>query len=369
MRIAIVIDRMTRPLGGLQRDCLRIAQIARDRGHDVTIFASRADCDLATPVSPPQPTSHARLQSLGAFVRGMSGTCDLVIGFNAIADLDILYCADPSYVARSHGLISRLRPRYRALKTLERSCFEPGGRTRILCVDQQQCDTYRRVWGTEAHRLHIVPENLPVERIEPQLRSGTGRIHMRKEMGIAESNFVWLHVSVYPLTKGLDRVIDMLPGFPDAVLIAAGFEPDGKHGRILAARAVAANVGDRIRFVGYREDIPALMAASDLLVHPANIDVTGVVVLEAICNGLPVIVSSNCGFARHVSAAQCGIVVEQADCIGELRSAIASAGEAARTVWSRNALNWSGQRDFTTPMEAVVAQMIDTCEMAAGRNR
>ena len=43
-----------------------------------------------------------------------------------------------------------------------------------------------------------------------------------------------------------------------------------------------------MRFLGFREDIPELMAAADMLVHPSRLDVTGQVILEAIVNGLPV---------------------------------------------------------------------------------
>ena len=46
-----------------------------------------------------------------------------------------------------------------------------------------------------------------------------------------------------------------------------------------------------MRFLGFREDIPELMAAADVLVHPSRLDVTGQVILEAIVNGLPAVVT------------------------------------------------------------------------------
>ena len=53
------------------------------------------------------------------------------------------------------------------------------------------------------------------------------------------------------------------------------------------------------------------MAAADVLVHPSRLDVTGQVILEAIVNGLPAVVSGICGFAEHVRAAQAGIVLPE----------------------------------------------------------
>ena len=92
----------------------------------------------------------------------------------------------------------------------------------------------------------------------------------------------------------------------------AGIAPSSKarpqaaaHGRQAAACA------DRVRLLGVREDIPELMAAADLLVHPARTETTGTVILEAIVNGLPVIASAVCGYAEHVARADAGAVLPE----------------------------------------------------------
>ena len=53
------------------------------------------------------------------------------------------------------------------------------------------------------------------------------------------------------------------------------------------------------------------MAAADLLVHPARYDTAGTVILEGIVNGLPVITTAACGYARHVEAANAGSVLKE----------------------------------------------------------
>jgi UDP-glucose:(heptosyl)LPS alpha-1,3-glucosyltransferase len=52
-----------------------------------------------------------------------------------------------------------------------------------------------------------------------------------------------------------------------------------------------------------------LMLASDLLVHPARSEAAGVVLLEALVMGLPVVATDVCGHAHHVSAARAGLVL------------------------------------------------------------
>ena len=98
---------------------------------------------------------------------------------------------------------------------------------------------------------------------------------------------------------------------PARSLLVAGIAPDTKEAiqplRFIKRKAVT----DRVRFLGFREDIAELMAAADVLVHPSRLDVTGQVILEAVVNGLPCVVSGVCGFAEHVAASGSGIVLPE----------------------------------------------------------
>jgi glycosyltransferase involved in cell wall biosynthesis len=81
----------------------------------------------------------------------------------------------------------------------------------------------------------------------------------------------------------------------DADLVVAG------HGRELAGwqrRARDARLAQRIRFLGFRDDVERVMAASDLLVHPARYEAYGLAIHEAICRGLPAIIAQSAGIAE-----------------------------------------------------------------------
>jgi UDP-glucose:(heptosyl)LPS alpha-1,3-glucosyltransferase len=54
-----------------------------------------------------------------------------------------------------------------------------------------------------------------------------------------------------------------------------------------------------------------LLLAADLLVHPARSEAAGMVLLEALVAGLPVVVSGVCGYAGHIAAAGAGIVLPE----------------------------------------------------------
>ena len=67
-----------------------------------------------------------------------------------------------------------------------------------------------------------------------------------------------------------------------------------------AAAGSHLGVDDRVRLLGARDDVPDLLLAADLLVHPARNEAAGAVLTEALAAGLPVLCSGNCGFADYV---------------------------------------------------------------------
>jgi len=76
----------------------------------------------------------------------------------------------------------------------------------------------------------------------------------------------------------------------------------GTGAELAAWKARAASCGEvaaRTRFLGYRHDVPALMAAADLLVHPARYEAYGLAVHEALCCGVPAIVPALSGVAER----------------------------------------------------------------------
>ena len=113
------------------------------------------------------------------------------------------------------------------------------------------------------------------------------------------------------MTKGTDRIVRALRHFPDAHLLVVGLGGDETKSAKTRQLAKELGVADRIKWLGHHEDVPELMAAADVFVHPARYDTTGTVILEAIVNGLPVITTSNCGYAKHVTSANAEIVVQE----------------------------------------------------------
>jgi UDP-glucose:(heptosyl)LPS alpha-1,3-glucosyltransferase len=325
------------PEGGLQRDCLRLARTLAGRGHRVTIFAAHRHGAL-----PPGPepvilpvrrwTNHGLdLAFAQRFAAAVQGKFDRVVGFNKLIGLDVLYCADPPLAQGHPSMWRRILPRYRTRLRLEGESFRPEARTHILALTEQLAAGYRAQWGTPPERFTVLPPSLDPARICPERRSEPGRQALRSALGISPGERVWLWVGAQPQTKGLDRVVAALAAEPATLLLVAGVAGESGAGRRSRIQAARLGLSDRVRFLGPRDDIPDLMAAADLLIHPARRETTGQAVLEAIVNGLPVVVSGICGFAELVRAAEAGIVLPEPfsqealnDAVARLRDRVAA---------------------------------------------
>ena len=101
----------------------------------------------------------------------------------------------------------------------------------------------------------------------------------------------------------------------DAHLLVAGAGAELGSWR---ARADRDGMAGRITFLGYRTDMPALMAAADLMVHPARYEAYGLAVHEAICSGVPAIVSGSAGIAERFPHDLTDLLLEDVESAADL---------------------------------------------------
>ena len=329
MRIALGIVKLF-PEGGLQRDCIRLARILMARGHDVTIFTCENNWRFDRPPCPivllpvRAYTNHRiDLNFSKRLAAATAGGFDRVVGFNKLAGLDLYYCGDPSVLDRGRGFFERLLPRHRVQRLLEQQCFGPLQRTQVLALTTSSAESYRRNWRTQEQRISVLQPSIDPTRQRPELRSAVHRAAVRAKLGLPKDRMVWLWVGAQAQVKGLDRALAALQLAPNTSLLVAGIAPGSKEATQVLRTLTRKPSQDSVRFLGFREDIPELMAAADVLVHPSRLDVTGQVILEAIVNGLPVVVTGVCGFAEHVEQSGAGFVLSEPFSRAELNLALA----------------------------------------------
>lgn len=351
MRFAFAIVSLF-PGGGLQRDCVYIARHIRRLGHDVTVFTSRKfgdefATDLSLQILPVgDPTNHSRQRKFSDEFRKRSmGKFDFVVGFDKLSGLDILYCSDRSMLARAtRNPLLYLLPRYREYINLEKECFAPNVTTNLLLLSEPQLNEYWNSWATEQSRMVLLPPTLALDRRRPEYRTDGTRQKWRASFRISPEDWLWIAICVQPRTKGLDRTVRALRHFAEARLLIVGLEESETRSERIKYLARQLDVANRIMWLGHRENVSELMAAADMFIHPARYDTTGTVILEAIANGLPVVTTTASGYARHVSSANAGIVVQEPFRQRALVDALQTARDTAlMTRWSRSGCEYGKQ--------------------------
>ena len=144
--------------------------------------------------------------------------------------------------------------------------------------------------------------------------------------------------------KAFDVLLRALADLPDAWLWIGGEGPDGN-----ALKSLAADLGvqERVRFLGWRDDADALIAAADIFVCPSRHEPLGNVVLEAWAAQKPVVATAATGPAELIGDNERGVLVPIDDARALARaitSLLADRQQAAQLAAAGRA---AYERDFT----------------------
>ena len=321
MKFAFAIFRYF-PYGGLQLDFIRFLKEGLRRGHSITVLYDRWEGDLI-PGADYEPLKCRSLTNWGRALEFeaqtekycKTHTFDKVIGFNRMAGLDHYYAADIPFAghARKRAPLARLfLPRYRVFERMERSVFGSLSRTVVLYLTERQKDEYQRFYGTAENRFRYLPPEVgPEFQLRDDAEVQSLRRRVRAEFNIPEKALFLIQVCSAFRTKGVDRVLDSLaklsPGLRAKVFyLVAGNDEPGEYRK----QAERLGLAGQVVFAGPRHDIPDLLTAADLMVHPARNEAAGAVLAEAAVCGLPAICSAACGYAPLVKSAG-GVVLPE----------------------------------------------------------
>ncbi|MCU7836076.1 MAG: glycosyltransferase family 4 protein [gamma proteobacterium symbiont of Taylorina sp.] len=324
MKLAFVLFKYF-PYGGLERDFLRIAKICQTRGHEIFVYSFIWEGDVPqgfnlTLVPVKGITNHQRISNFSNTLSQLlleakkADRFDLLIGFNKMKDLDLYYAADPCYEAKvreQHGKLYRLGNRYKIFQAMEEAVFAIDKNVELLFISEIQMENFKKIYHTPDKYFHSLPPGVDRSRIRPD-NADKIRSKMRQILSLKEDENLLLMIGTGYKRKGVDRAMQALASLPEPLksktyLLVAGEDKIKKY------KALAKKLGieNQVHLPGARDDVPELLLASDLFMHPARHENTGTVLLEAIAAGIPQIISGVCGYAFHIEAAQAGKVLSE----------------------------------------------------------
>lgn len=357
LRIAVVVPKYGL-VGGGERFASEVTErLARAGDFEVHVFANRwiAHSDRITFHKVPivRFPRFLRPLSFAWFAQRMiaRGGFDLVHSHDRIfrADVFSVHCVPHAGWVRD---VRQKRPSLldRAMIAVERRMIADGGSSWFLPVSSIAEEAFRREYGALPGRWQVFHPGVDVGRFSMPDRDAC-RAEIRGRYGIADSDLLILFVGMNFEVKGLDAIIA-------AVARAQTIRPEANirllvvgRGNKTKYREIARSHGitEAVTFAGTQAGgIERFYRAADLFAMLSTFDTFGMVVLEAMAAGLPVIVSPNVGAKDLVEEGGNGFVVPSPEDDSAAARAIAvMADQASRERMGANAQRTSEEHSWT----------------------
>jgi glycosyltransferase involved in cell wall biosynthesis len=243
------------------------------------------------------------------------------------------------------GFLARLAARLAGVPRVAYTChgflfnqdgswLRRAGSVAMEWIGGRLTDVYMTVSTSEAadaRRLHIFSDAVAVGngrdpalfRPDPAARSA-----IRAALGTPADRVVVVAVSRLVRDKGYPELAAAMHDVPEAELWAVGERLVSDRGEDMAALLAEAGLGDRLRLLGYRDDVAAVLAAADIFVLPSYFEAMPMSVIEAMLVGLPVVASDIRGPREQVVPGVTGLLVPPRQ-VAPLAEALARLAEDA----------------------------------------
>lgn len=155
---------------------------------------------------------------------------------------------------------------------------------RYVCVSQSVAEFSVAEGGLPAEKMVVIPNGIDLDRYPAETPADL------REFGIPPGRRVVTYVGRLETQKGVRWMLETAPRWlqrvPGSELLVVGKGPEQAE---LERLALLGGVRQRVHFAGWQRDVPAILAASSLLVLPSLWEGMPNVVLQAMASRLPVV--------------------------------------------------------------------------------
>lgn len=157
-------------------------------------------------------------------------------------------------------------------------------------------------------KLNMVPCGIDLPRFQSRRTEGS----LRSELGIPQDVPVIGFLGRLHPQKGVDDYLAvcmlLLRKLPSAHFVMTG---DGPLRKEIDAMGARCSLDEKLHLFGFRDDVPAVLAAYDVLVISSRWEPQGLVAAEAMASGVPVVAFAVDGLPEVIGTA--GILIEGRD--------------------------------------------------------
>jgi D-inositol-3-phosphate glycosyltransferase len=214
----------------------------------------------------------------------------------------------------------------------------------IVCATEHEKSLLVHLYGAEPDRIHVIPLGVDLEVFRPLDKEAA-----RRELGFKDERIILFVGRLEPL-KGVDILINaasMLESDMEcSVLIVGGDETSRAAQAELQALTRDLGMDHRVAFVGAvdHDKLPLFYNAADVCVVPSHYESFGLVAVEAMACGVPVVASRVGGLTGTVKDGETGYLIpwlcpepfaERIEMLLDNEALRRSLGEAAREAVAR----------------------------------
>lgn len=239
-----------------------------------------------------------------------------------------------------------------------------SARVIIVNSDRTKQDLIEKLAIPE-QKLHTVYYGIDPQVFYPAIPEE--RIALRQQLGWPEEKAIVVFIgALSDRRKGFDTLFtawQQLCNLPvwDAELVVIGV---GAELPLWQRRAADAGISN-IHFLGFRADVPKLLQAADCLVAPTRYEAYGLGVQEALCCGIPAIVSANAGVAERYPKELQDLLIPNPDDAVDL-AALLLKWQSHQDHYSKLAFSFSLELRNSTwdDMAKKILHFFDSCKQA-----
>ncbi len=168
---------------------------------------------------------------------------------------------------------------------------------KIIVMSNQIKKEIIKYHGIPEGKIRVVYSGIDSKFFKPNKKY---RKEIRQKLGLSNNEIVLVFAGNPYSRKGLNYLVKVLPLIKNAKLIVIGRDL-GKD-KITNYQILAEKLGvaDRLIYAGFSKEINKFFAASDIFVFPTLYEPFGLVILEAMASGLPVVTSASAGAAELI---------------------------------------------------------------------
>lgn len=139
-------------------------------------------------------------------------------------------------------------------------------------------------------------------------------VSIRKELNIGKDTLVLTTVSRFNKEKGHHFLVEVLRELTNYItdfkVLLVG---EGEEKAFIQEKVRKYNLGKHVLFLGYRDDIPEILAATDIYVSPSMREAISFSIIEALACGIPVVATKVGGVPEIFEKGQGGLLVPFGD--------------------------------------------------------